>query len=182
MATREDDSRGLRPYQAHRREEWLHDLNLELRSKSRFAFEMINEEHQPPHGVISAEDAAAPEEFMVGRLSHSTVVTPGDGGSTTDEDASEGEADVNARAQVANAISSGLRRIAGILHRQRVERTAATRQPERPPGPRLAVAAQPVLAGARPSELLTRPQPRGRGPPGTAVAGREDQTPARRPA
>ena len=51
---------------------------------------MINEEHQPPHGVISAEDAAAPEEFMVGRLSHSTVVTPGDDGSSTDEDASGG--------------------------------------------------------------------------------------------
>ena len=59
MATRKDDSRGLRPYQAHRREEWLHDLKLELRTKSRFAFELIMEEHQPPHGVTSAEDAAA---------------------------------------------------------------------------------------------------------------------------
>ena len=38
MATRKDASRGLRPYQAHRREEWLHDLKLELRSKSRFAW------------------------------------------------------------------------------------------------------------------------------------------------
>ena len=53
MATRKDDSRGLRPYQAHRREEWLHDLKLELRSKSRFAFEMINEEHQPAQYALT---------------------------------------------------------------------------------------------------------------------------------
>ena len=153
MATRKDDSRGLRRYQAHRREEWLHDLKLELRSKSRFAFEMIKGEHQPPHGVISAEDAAAPEEFMVGRLSHSTVVTLGGDGSSTDEDASEGEADVNATAQAANAISSSLRRIVGILHSQRVERTAAARQPERPPASAARAAAENVTADGMGSSL-----------------------------
>ena len=153
MATRKDASRSLRPYQAHRREEWLHDLKLELRSKSRFAFEMIMEEHQPPHGVTSAEDAAAPEEFMVGRLSHSTVVAPGDEGSTTDEDASGGEADANARAQAAKAISSGLRRIVGILNSQHMVRTAATRKPERPPANAARAAAENVTADGVGSSL-----------------------------
>ena len=56
MATRKDGSRVLRKYKAHQRDEWLHDLRLELRRESRFAYEMIMAEHQPPAGLSSAED------------------------------------------------------------------------------------------------------------------------------
>ena len=111
MAYRKDASRGrgLRKFRAHERDEWLHDLRLELRRDSRFAYEMVMAEHDAPVGVVSAEDTAPPYEFMVGRLSHSTVVVEDGDSSGTDTDSPDHGDDAGRDAWMADAISSSLR-------------------------------------------------------------------------
>ena len=134
MAYRKDASRGrgLRKFRAHERDEWLHDLRLELRRDSRFAYEMVMAEHNAPVGVVSAEDTAPPDEFMVGRLSHSTVVMEDGDSSGTDTDSTDHGDDAGRDAWMADAISSSLQDITSKLNNMRVGVHAAAAQPERP--------------------------------------------------
>ena len=137
----------LRKYKAHQRDEWLHDLRLELRRESRFAYEMIMAEHQPPAGLSSAEDASR-DDFMVGSLSHSTTVMRGSDAEDSGGDFSDDEDNTYARAEMARAISSSLQDITSKLINMRAREAAAALPPERPPQMAGAPERPPQKAGA----------------------------------
>ena len=60
-------------FKLHEREKWLHDFRVALRTRSRFAEQMVEQVHVAPAHVASADvEQRHGEEFVLGRVDNST--------------------------------------------------------------------------------------------------------------